>query len=61
MKKTCPKCKTIFECKADEIENCLCNSIQLNTITIERIKNNFKDCLCVECLKQVNANTTNEV
>lgn len=53
MEKVCFNCKKIFECKADDIENCLCNTIQLNTNAIDFIKNKFDDCLCVACLKEL--------
>ena len=53
MEKTCPNCKQKFDCKADDIENCLCNSIQLNNDAVGLIKNQFEDCLCVECLKEI--------
>lgn len=53
MEQTCPNCKQKFDCQADDIENCLCNSIQLNNDAVELIKNKFDDCLCVECLKEI--------
>ena len=53
MKKICSKCNVEFECRADDIENCLCNSIQLNNDAVGLIKNQFEDCLCVECLKEI--------
>lgn len=61
MKKNCAKCKTEFDCKADDIKNCLCGSVQLNANTLVLIKSKFDDCLCVECLIELNTKTTNEV
>jgi hypothetical protein len=61
MEKVCAKCKKEFECKADDIENCDCNSIQMNSSMLEIIKEKFQDCLCVDCLKELNAKTTNVV
>ncbi len=52
MEKICQSCKKIFECKVDDIENCDCNSIQLNSGAIEKIKKEFESCLCFDCLKQ---------
>ncbi len=53
MKKICPKCNVEFECKADDIENCDCNTVQLNASTIALIKEKFEDCLCKKCLSEI--------
>ncbi len=50
MTKTCEKCKTEFECLADDIKNCHCNTVQLKPEEI-LILGEFKDCLCNNCLK----------
>ena len=52
MEKVCPNCKKTFDCKADDIKSCKCNSIEVNTESLEMIKLEFENCLCFECLKQ---------
>lgn len=49
MKKICEKCNAEFECKADDIKNCHCNSVQLKPDEIVTL-GKYKDCLCNDCL-----------
>ncbi|MEO9534109.1 MAG: cysteine-rich CWC family protein [Crocinitomicaceae bacterium] len=51
MKKVCEKCQNEFECKADDIKNCHCNTVQLTPQEIVTL-GAFKDCLCIDCLKE---------
>lgn len=51
--KSCPKCSTILECKVGDILNCECN-IDLHQATKEFLTKTSFDCLCADCLKQIN-------
>jgi hypothetical protein len=53
MKKHCSKCNKQFECCANDIKHCQCYNIALSQATKEFIANNYKDCLCAECLKEI--------
>ncbi|MBR1769300.1 MAG: cysteine-rich CWC family protein [Bacteroidales bacterium] len=49
MRKTCPKCKSEFECKHNE--NCFCMNYRLSADKLRILKNEFDGCLCEDCLK----------
>ena len=48
--KCCPRCKTVFECKAGTIMQCQCSVIQLSLEERVYVESKFEDCLCVNCL-----------
>jgi hypothetical protein len=50
MKKTCPKCKNEFICKQDDIVNCDCYLIPIDSAGREVLKKTFEGCLCKKCL-----------
>ena len=49
--KYCPRCSTVFECKAGSIMLCQCSSIQLSLEERAYVESKFEDCLCVNCLR----------
>ena len=51
--KKCARCGGMFQCKAGSIEECDCTRLQLHQKTIELIQQQFNDCLCFDCLKQL--------
>lgn len=51
--KACPRCGNIFECKAGDITQCQCYSIQLGIEERAFIEERYKDCLCADCLLQL--------
>ena len=53
--KTCPKCKTGFECKTNDIVNCQCESVKLEQCHRDYIAQQFDDCLCAGCLSELRA------
>jgi hypothetical protein len=53
--KTCERCNTIFECKAGNITQCQCNTIQLSAEERIFIESKYKDCLCIACLMALKA------
>jgi hypothetical protein len=49
--KHCPRCNTVFECKAGSIALCQCSTIQISVEERVYVESRFEDCLCVSCLK----------
>ena len=48
--KTCPKCGKKFECTHDA--NCWCMTLVITPQNLKRLKAEYSDCLCEECLKE---------
>jgi len=53
--KTCPKCKTGFECKSGDVLNCQCETVKLTQVHRDYIAQQFDDCLCAGCLSELRA------
>lgn len=53
MEKTCPLCGEKFICNSDKIAECQCTKIELSPQQKESIKQQFKDCLCPNCLRKL--------
>lgn len=51
--KYCPRCAAAFECKAGSIAQCQCSDIQLNAEQRLFLEQNYSDCLCRNCLLQL--------
>lgn len=47
--KTCPKCGKNFICTHDE--KCWCMALTLSPENLKRLKKEYNDCLCEDCLK----------
>lgn len=47
--KTCPKCGKKFECTHDA--HCWCMTLVITPENLKRLKSEYSDCLCEECLK----------
>lgn len=61
VKKYCPRCNELFECKADSILLCQCSKIKLNEKEQSYLQNNYTDCLCLKCITEIQSilrNTT---
>jgi hypothetical protein len=48
--KYCPRCNTVFECKAGSIALCQCSTIKLSVEERVYVESKFEDCLCIDCL-----------
>jgi hypothetical protein len=59
MKKKCPKCGKEFECKHSG--ECWCTSIVISKRLSEWLKENYKDCLCKDCLTDYVENQENNL
>ena len=51
--KKCARCGGLLQCNAGSIEQCDCSSILLSNETTEWIQQEYNDCLCLDCLKEV--------
>jgi hypothetical protein len=51
--KTCPRCNASFECKPGDIANCQCYGIPLTIAEEAYISQYYNDCLCRNCLLQL--------
>lgn len=58
-KQKCPRCAKGFECKADSISECQCSTVTLTKKERELIGTTFDGCLCVDCLKEIQAGEDN--
>lgn len=58
--KTCPRCGTCFECKAGNISLCQCNDVDLSEAVKIVMEKQFHDCLCLQCLKQLQQEVVTE-
>lgn len=54
MIKNCHRCHQTFECNADHIEACFCNSIEIKHDIKLYLKETNYDCLCENCLNELN-------
>jgi hypothetical protein len=52
--KTCPRCNGIFECRVNDIVNCQCQGIIIGGDVWEFISNLYSNCLCKNCLLEIN-------
>lgn len=51
--KTCNACQQLFACHANKITECECHHIQLSLPQLEWLRTQFKDCICLSCLKKL--------
>lgn len=51
--KTCPRCEKLFECKCGSINLCQCSAITLSEEISQQLKNDYPDCLCIQCLREI--------
>ena len=54
-KKSCARCKTGFECKSGSILLCQCSKVELTAEQTEYVSVQYDDCLCLACLKDLQA------
>lgn len=56
----CPRCGTLFVCKANRINRCECSSVRLSPETVEMIRQTYSGCLCITCLEPLQAICTEQ-
>ena len=54
-KKQCPRCESEFECKTGSILLCQCSKIEMSVEQLEYTSTKYNDCLCLSCLKDLQA------
>lgn len=52
--KICPRCKKEFPCNSGNISACRCSEMVLSNETKTFLANTFYQCLCSECLNEIN-------
>jgi len=53
----CQSCGRDFSCGANE-QNCWCFEVELKPETLPKLREDFKSCLCRNCLKLANLQTS---
>lgn len=53
IKKTCPACKTAFDCQQGDITKCFCYKIKLTRVQLEALAARWRGCLCSSCLGEI--------
>ncbi len=48
--KFCSKCKSAFEC-LNQTAGCWCEDLHIDLETLKKLKEEFQNCLCPDCLK----------
>ena len=48
----CESCGEEFSCGA-KVESCWCFKVELKAETLAKLREDFKSCLCQDCLKKV--------
>lgn len=54
LNKTCNRCNALFVCNADDIAHCQCQQVSLTDSDRHFISTQFNDCLCLNCLVEIN-------
>lgn len=47
----CPRCGTLFECRAGSIQRCQCHAVALQPEHLDYIASLYGGCLCLRCLR----------
>ncbi|MCK7556422.1 cysteine-rich CWC family protein [Chitinophaga sedimenti] len=58
--KYCQRCQAPFECKVGNILQCQCNGIELTADMREHIANAYTECLCRQCLLEIQGDFRNK-
>ena len=58
--KKCPRCLRVLECKSDNIGDCECQKILIDNSTRKVINDQYDDCLCINCLKEIGMSSKSE-
>ena len=51
--KYCQRCNATFECKVGSINLCQCSQIELTENTKAYLQQNYFDCICINCLREL--------
>jgi len=53
--KICQRCGQKFECKVGSILLCQCTTVKLNESERDYMREQYSDCLCAGCMKELRA------
>ncbi len=53
MIKKCERCNQEFNCRHDDIFECHCIHVPISEKAQKYLKENYKDCLCNKCLREI--------
>ncbi len=53
-RKNCPRCGAGFECRVGDVLRCQCSEVQLSEAADEFLSKTHYDCLCKNCLAEIN-------
>ncbi len=51
--KNCSKCNAEFTCNDSGTNSCWCDNYKLSEEQLASLKENYANCLCEKCLKQI--------
>lgn len=54
----CPRCAAGFHCGANDPAPCACCSLVLPEATLAALRRRYQGCLCLDCLRELAAQTT---
>lgn len=57
MEHTCPRCRKLFDCRANQIGVCPCVKVTLTPEQQRFIQSQYVGCLCPACLTALGATT----
>ena len=52
-RKSCSRCRQLFECRVGDVNHCDCTTIKLTLEEQAFIECKYVDCLCLSCLKDL--------
>jgi len=56
----CPRCGGAFHCGANDPLPCACTALQLSADTLARLRLRYSGCLCLSCLRALDAGDADE-
>ncbi|MEQ1683381.1 MAG: cysteine-rich CWC family protein [Burkholderiaceae bacterium] len=51
----CPRCGGAFHCGVNDSGACACGTVKLDEATLRGLRERFIGCLCLDCLRQLQA------
>ncbi|MEO8057418.1 MAG: cysteine-rich CWC family protein [Burkholderiales bacterium] len=49
----CPRCGGAFHCGVNDSVPCACGGVKLNEATLQGLRERFRSCLCLNCLRRL--------
>jgi hypothetical protein len=48
----CPRCGAAFHCGVNDAAPCPCSTLRLDEATLAMLRQRFRGCLCLACLRE---------